>query len=379
MIISANVRDYIKKIIKLIKKVEFPFLCNFGQNPQKLSEEQSRRIINQLTDNIYIQTVSENKLKIKYDLMIVVAAYNCEKTIQECVESVLKQETKYSFELVIVNDGSTDNTGKILSKYTNMSNVKVINQSNKGLSGARNKTLQELDGRYVFFLDSDDYLPRNDAIEKLLNCAYEKNADIVEGTAFSFFENGKKNRDMTHRYIGKVKKDTDLYGYPWGKIYRSELFKKIIFPTGLWFEDTLISMIIYPLAKTKYIIKDYVYAYRINQNGITHSSRGKSKSIDTFIITEELVKLQSDLNLINSDTEQLFLNQMAMNYMRLKGLDKKVNSAVIVQSLLLYNKYFKSLKMTNDFSNKQIMLKKSLDDQNLKKVNAILDCWSYLD
>ena len=102
---------------------------------------------------------------------IVMPAFNAEKTIVRAIDSVLKQ-TYPNIELLIINDGSTDNTSEIVSKYRD-SRVALINQGNKGLSGARNTGLENIKGEYVTFLDSDDWCEA-DFVEKLISSMTEE-------------------------------------------------------------------------------------------------------------------------------------------------------------------------------------------------------------
>ena len=94
------------------------------------------------------------------DLQIVIPAYNVESYLAKCMDSVLSQKTKYTYHVVLVDDGSTDATPAIADRYAADSRVTVIHQENRGFSGARNVGLSTLFGRYIMFVDSDDYLPQ---------------------------------------------------------------------------------------------------------------------------------------------------------------------------------------------------------------------------
>lgn len=125
----------------------------------------------------------------KYDLQIIVPAYNVEKYVDECIKSILSQDTEYKYLLVLVDDGSTDATSRIIDQYANSDNVKIIHQTNKGFSGARNAGLKEIFARYVMFVDSDDLLPQG-AIQIMISAIKDKKADIVQGGFYGL--NGKK-------------------------------------------------------------------------------------------------------------------------------------------------------------------------------------------
>ena len=93
-----------------------------------------------------------------YDVQIIIPAYNAEAFIAGCLDSVLRLDTAFRIWIVVVNDGSTDRTGEILQQYAGDSRVQIMNQENRGFSGARNRGLQSIRARYVLFLDADDEL-----------------------------------------------------------------------------------------------------------------------------------------------------------------------------------------------------------------------------
>lgn len=103
-----------------------------------------------------------------YDATVIIPCYNVEKYVAECMESILKQKTSYNIEIIAIDDGSTDSTAEILRRYsTKIKNFRIITQCNKGLSGARNTGIREARGKYLIFIDSDDYVT-SDYIDFLL-------------------------------------------------------------------------------------------------------------------------------------------------------------------------------------------------------------------
>ena len=125
---------------------------------------------------------------IEYDLMIIVPIYNSAECIEMCLQSLLHQKTNYTYKIICVDDGSTDQTESILQKYKKFSNVEIIRQKNAGVASARNKALKNICGQYVLFVDSDDLLPEY-SIELLMSTAIKNKADIVEGEYREFNEN----------------------------------------------------------------------------------------------------------------------------------------------------------------------------------------------
>lgn len=109
---------------------------------------------------------------------VIVPVYNAEKYLRRCIDSILSQTYK-NFELIIVNDGSTDNSLRILKEYANSdSRIKLINQENKGVAGARNTGISLVKGKYFLYVDADDWISE-DMIECLVSLAEPENADIV--------------------------------------------------------------------------------------------------------------------------------------------------------------------------------------------------------
>lgn len=286
----------------------------------------------------------KNLLKIQYDLQIVVAAYNCEQTIKECLCSILNQKTKYRVITKVIDDGSTDNTVKIIDHIAEKANgrLNIIHQTNKGLSGARNTGIKVINGKYLMFVDADDTLA-DGAIESLLDNAYKYNGDIVEG-GYNILVNNDVRSTFKHSFSKKVNPFNTLYGYPWGKLYRSYLFKNVVFPKEYWFEDTVAMYRIWPNAKHVVTVKNVVYNYYKNSHGITATSQGKAKSLDTLWVTQ---KLLNECNNINMQTYNFTLSQIVMNTQRLSYLSDKVNKANFVISRYWVEHYFSGYE-TND-------------------------------
>lgn len=284
-----------------------------------------------------------------YDLQVIIPVYNVEKYVEQAIDSVLNQVTRYRFLTTIINDGSTDTSRKKLEKYVNLAHVEIIDQKNRGFSGARNTGLQNIRGKYLTFVDSDDFLPPN-AIEKLMSKAFELNADIVEGSYAYFYKTTIleicRNRDAQNL--------KSLRGFPWGKVIRSSLFSNLKFPENYWFEDTLYAFILFKQTSNMASISDVVYHWRKNYTGITSSCIGKTKAIDTLYVTRKLLKDCELLGIDKQSTYETFLNQLRSNYQRTLLLpDKRIVYAIFLETVRLRKTYFNGLK-TDNVSNKTI-------------------------
>lgn len=274
-------------------------------------------------DNLGKKIINKKEL----DLSIIIPCYNVERYARECIESVLNQKTKFKYEIILINDGSQDNTLNILKDYENKNNVVLINQKNKGFSGARNIGLQYVQGEYLMFVDSDDRLS-NGAIENLLSVAYKENYEVVEGRYVLFNE---KNILFEEQINEKkcVKPIQDLKGYPWAKVIKSSLFQSLIFPEGYWFEDTIMGFLVYSRVTKAKIINNIVYEYRKNVFGISHTARKNKKSIDSTWITELMIDSLDKFNIdISIELYEFIIKQCLMNYQRVFFLNNKIRKYV---------------------------------------------------
>ena len=137
-------------------------------------------------------------------ISVIIPAYNVEKYIKRCVDSVLNQNYE-KFEIIIINDGSTDSTLNICNEnYKNKENIKIINQENRGLSGARNAGINAAIGEYLMFVDGDDFLDNNNCLEKINEVISKRKYDIVQYKMKYFYEKGNKYIDL--KSLPNVKK-----------------------------------------------------------------------------------------------------------------------------------------------------------------------------
>lgn len=258
---------------------------------------EARELLNKRNKKPLGKCYTKNILKEPiYDLKIIVPAYNVAHYIDECLKSILIQETRYKIKIVIINDGSTDGTEEILHNYNKYKNIEIINQKNKGLSGARNTALNNLDSKYIMFVDSDDKLEKN-SIELLMECALKNDSDIVEGSYFKFDNKNNILYKDIHEYKINLPAFNNIRSFAWGKVIKSSLFENICFPEGFWYEDTVFMYLIFPNCKKASTISECVYLYRHNVKGITVSSRKNDKCIDTYWILESMIEEMEMLNI----------------------------------------------------------------------------------
>lgn len=219
-------------------------------------------------------------------ISIVVPVYNVADYLNECVDSLLAQKYK-DVEIILVDDGSTDNSGKICDEYSKKNRIiRVIHQKNGGLSAARNKGLSVAKGKYICFVDSDDYvLPGY--LDEMLKVVKKKNADIcVCGFGETIpQEKTISGQDATIQFLTK-QENLDILA--WNKLYRLSIFKNfdITYPEGKNNEDNLTTYKLYAHAnKVSYIAKS-LYYYRERENSITK----KTKEVERLRMREMAAK-----------------------------------------------------------------------------------------
>lgn len=179
------------------------------------------------------------------DISIIIPIYNVEKYIGKCLDSILGQSFE-NFEVILVDDGSTDKSGEICKEYSNKDKrIKVIHKKNGGVSSARNTGIKVSNGKYIQFVDADDYIDKN-----LLEYGYKKMNDEVDLVFYSILEEDDKgriinkkiasshlidncNRNINHTAINLHKED--LFGYAWCKLFK----KEIIISNNIFFDENI--------------------------------------------------------------------------------------------------------------------------------------------
>lgn len=282
------------------------------------------------------------------DVEVIVPCYNVERYVCQCLDSIISQQTHYSFFITIVNDGSTDSTRSHLAKYEHLTNVRVIDQSNTGLSGARNAGIRQAHGRYLLFVDSDDVLVPG-AIDSLMRMAEKNKADIVDGGFRRFADNeGDFSSIPGLAYIYDIiQHDNNLpqsedtrqtNGFICGKLISRNLFNNVEFPLGYWFEDSIYCMIIEPMSRRNASVATQIFRYRMRRGSISHTFTDKPKAIDNIYIT---LRLLCDRKTLGIDFDQrqydMMLRQMFMNTWCVMWLPKDVAYAVFVIQRELIN------------------------------------------
>lgn len=351
--------EKIKKYFHQINKNSLSYIILFGLGKLHLTYKiatllhlekflgRKNDLPNMTEARMYLQQVSEKphghaislkaiSLEYEYDLSVIIPAYNVQEYLTDCLNSVVDQTSRYKFEILVIDDGSTDKTPAIAKKFQKMdSRVKVISQKNGGMSSARNTGIYASKGRYITFLDSDDFLVEG-CIDELLDIALKNKYKIVQGSYSTFSVVGEYSyHDMK-----------GLSGYPWGKIFERSLFERVIFPEGYWFEDTLLGFLVYNQVNLEdvFVVHKDVYRYRINPTGITGKANYSPKVLDTFWVTELLLADAAKIyNVRNEYYLELFITQCRINVTRTRNMSNHEKKSIFLLTSYLVDKYFSGI------------------------------------
>ena len=258
------------------------------------------------------------------DLSIIVPVYNYANLIETNIESILAQKTKYSFQLILVDDGSTDGAREILRSYEDHSNVRIIYQENQGIAAARNTGLDAATGKYVMFVDCDDKV-EDSLVETLMSKAYEGDYDIVMcGHNLVKERNGK-----VFEVVPNVYPDTNLLAYapeaeilnyaglPWCKVYKRELWDEVRYLPGYWYEDSIIHSLIFTQCKKFAYVPTVCYQYRWYERNFSHvqGNSANHKCVDRYWMLIKILKRYEHMGLAKDVRfETMLIKHLSAHY-----------------------------------------------------------------
>ncbi len=263
------------------------------------------------------------------DASIIIPCYNVEKFLPGCIESLAAQKTHYTYEVILVNDGSTDGTKEILDDAAHLYPIfHCIHQSNQGAGAARTEGTRNARGEYLLFVDSDDIVSDN-YVEALVGCVKASGADMGVCSYYSFNEKGVRYKTVEWPQNTKTR---DLNGTPWGKIYRRELFDRVIWPSGYWHQDTILAFLVFPRVAELAVTNQCSYGYRSNMQNITHSSKKSSKALSTLYMTELVLRHMESFGLTDwlntPEGHDRVVNQFYLNQCRIRQLPENCRKEV---------------------------------------------------
>lgn len=211
-------------------------------------------------------------------ISIIVPVYNVEKYLKKCVDSIVNQTYK-NLEIILVDDGATDNSGKICDELVELDNrIKVYHKKNGGLSDARNYGVERATGDYIGFVDSDDYIDA-EMYEKLYEAIKKENVDVAEcNLKIVYPEKTELFTDEKYyqiynkqEYLEEYLKIEKIFGSACVRLTKADIAKKLKFPVGKLYEDTYYAYDLIGIVD-KYVIMDNpYYNYLMRENSITNA------------------------------------------------------------------------------------------------------------
>ncbi len=243
---------------------------------------------------------------------VIMPVYNAEEFLDRSISSVINQ-TYDNLEILLIDDCSTDNSYNILKEYAKKDKrIKIFhNQENQHVSETRNVGIRNSTGKYLYFIDSDDFID-NDYIEHLVNTAEKENADVVVNPNIYQYKNGRKKLNILTETFNKEKDNKNyniiaikVFPSVYNRLYKKDIQEKydIFFPKGVKFiEDTYFNVLFFASSNNIIFIQPKSYYYRnITANSITRTLNRTSSLNDLFYVANKQYKFLKNNNLLNNN------------------------------------------------------------------------------
>lgn len=248
-------------------------------------------------------------------ISVIIPVYNVNPYLRTCLDSVVNQ-TYANLEIILVDDGSTDGSGAICEEYKKKDvRIVVIHKNNGGLSDARNTGLNQMQGEYVTFVDSDDYLDKN-YLKRLYDCIEKMQCEYAICSYFKVAGNGKRGI-ARHKPIEVYEQRETMLNmlyrkkmsmYAHGKLYKSTLFEDIRFPVGRKFEDVPTTWSIVKKVERIAYIDEKLYFYRQRKGSIVNSIYSHEKMDQVYFASDILEEVHKDEELYRAAVSKYFFS-----------------------------------------------------------------------
>lgn len=307
----------------------------------------------------------------KNDISIIVPVYNAEKYIKKCVDSLVNQ-TKKELEIILVNDGSTDSSEKIIKEYKDK-RIKYFKNKNQGIGKTRNFGIEKASGKYIMFVDSDDYIEK-DECEKLYNKAENNNLDIVICDFYKIYDDtGNLEEIRTPGFKDSSLEDNpDIiteFLCPWAKLYNRKMIidNKIRFVENLKYEDA--PFVIESLCNAKKIgkVNECLNYYVIHSKSET--TIRDEKCFDILKIVDKIRKYTKDKKYLKEKIDKLTV-RIITNYTIQQRMqkNKKVGMKFIDEAFDYLKKEIPNYKENKFFENRGLLRKTIEKNKLLTKI-----------
>ena len=242
-------------------------------------------------------------------ISVIVPVYNTEKYLEKCLDSLATQ-TLRDIEIIIVNDGSPDNSQKIIEKFTKKyDNMKSFVKENGGLSSARNYGLTKAQGEYISFIDSDDYIKKN-MLEKMYTKAQKDKSDIVTCDFINLYEDGHEVNMKSNFHYSVSELQNYLISPPMvcTRIYKKELFTKIKFKENTYYEDLELTPKLLLYTEKVSFLEEPLYYYFQRNGSIMKQEVFNDKLLDIFdVLSSNYQKLSK---LYPNEIEYMYITHL---------------------------------------------------------------------
>lgn len=302
-------------------------------------------------------------METKHLVSIGLPCYNVEKYIDRCISSILNQTYK-NIEVILIDDGSKDSTGSILDKYAQTNNnIKVIHQTNSGVSTSRNVFLDHASGDYVYFVDPDDYIAEN-LIETVYKYAIKNQCDLVLFGRYDVYSNGSITKNIPITQTGILDKNevmrlllSDIIqSHLWQKFYKKELWNNIRFTANrVYGEDIAIMHLVFENATRIGNLPLPLYYYQINDNSLTTSYR-PFKWMSLYLAFKERYEFahkeypqyekkikSATLNIARLTNDNFIIRKENVDLPYIKDLRKFIKNNILFSIKTPYIKWFNKL------------------------------------
>lgn len=284
-----------------------------------------------------------------YKISVVIPAYNAKKTIERCLDSIRNQTYK-NLEIIVVNDGSKDNTAEIVSEMCKVDDrVKLINIKNGGVSHARNTGIDNATGEYITFVDSDDFID-NEMYATLLDVILKNDADIShcsyknvypDGSSTAVGGKGKIVVQNQDEAINCLLSGTLFVGGLWNKLYKKELFNDVrLLETIKFNEDVLANFYLFRKSKKIVYTDEPFYNYVADETSATHSANSVRYAEECFFVSEEILEKSKNKPYFDNAEFRCAYTAMVLYRVYLFSKDKvnKTKKKALKKRILDYDK-----------------------------------------
>ena len=241
---------------------------------------------------------------------VIVPVYNVEKYLEKCLESLVNQTLK-EIEIIVVNDGTKDNSGEIINKYVKKypNKVKGYTKENGGLSSARNYGLQYATGEYIAFVDSDDWVDL-DMYEKMYHKAIQESLDVVVCDTINVYQEEQKSYRVSNLNYSADNLKNYIISPPMApiRLYKKYIFDKVNFENDIFYEDLNLNPSLVCITNKIGFINDGYYYYRQRSNSIMRQQKFNKKLLDIFTVLDN--NYEKLYNCYSAEVEYLYITHL---------------------------------------------------------------------